>query len=57
MDRILTIIGFGAEKYTGFLGFKKRNVSIRYSGTETNAGDRKDDSSKTLDSIRKAVLL
>lgn len=40
MDRILTIIGFGAESTQNF-GFKKLNLSIRYSGTETNAGDKR----------------
>lgn len=34
MDRILTIIEFGAEKYTDFWVSKKRNLSIRYTGTE-----------------------
>lgn len=28
MDRILTIIGFGAEKYTGFLGLKKETLVL-----------------------------
>lgn len=28
MDRILTIIGFGAEKYTRFLGFKKETLVL-----------------------------
>lgn len=41
MNTILTITGFGAEKYTGFWILKKRNLSFRYCGTETNAGDRK----------------
>lgn len=53
MNINLKIVGFGGEKQAVFCCF----LGVRYSSNQTNAGERREDNSRTYDVMKSSISL